>query len=186
MLTQQDIDIFQTLSEQEFDNFKSRFSYQKFKKGQTLFKENDKVNEIYYIKKGLLKLSYIDSDAKESILSFAFEKWWETDMDAFSNQIPTNLRLKALEDTEVYSLPYEDYIYLSNHQDLTKYFLQKSINGHISTQKRILSLLTQNPLHKYEKFIKSYPHLTQRISKATLALYLGVSREVLSRIYKNK
>jgi len=183
-LQQKDIDLFDNLTEQEFIEIRSLFVYERFNKGDFIVQENQMVGKVYFIYSGLVKLSFLDRDINEHILSFAFENWWETDFSAFYNQNKSRLTLQCVEDTETFSLDYQHYLKILENHGISKYFLDKSIRGHIASQKRILTLLTANPKEKYEEFLKLYPSLVQRIPKSMLALYLGVSRETLSRLYK--
>lgn len=184
-ISKEEIDIFNLLSDDEFDAIKKFFKAENYSKNDFIIRENQNVQQVYFIRSGLVKLSYFDDDVKEYILSFAFEDWWETDFMAFYNETKSTFSLQCLEDTEVYSIERDNYLEISEkHPKIALYFLDKSIKGHIANQKRILSLLTLNPKDKYEQFIKSYPALIQRIPKSILAQYLGLSRETLSRLYK--
>jgi CRP-like cAMP-binding protein len=174
----------ENLTDFDFLEIKALFHYKKYKKGAIIIAGNDKVNRLYFIRSGLVKLSYFDDDHKEFILSFAYENWWETDFPAFYNQTKSTLTLQCIEDTEVYSLSYDDYLTILDKYHLSNYFLNKSIKGHIANQNRILSLLKHKPREKYEHFQQLYPSLLQRIPKSVLCLYLGISRETLSRLYK--
>ncbi|WP_130736679.1 Crp/Fnr family transcriptional regulator [Flavobacterium sp. J27] len=180
------IGIFENLTDEENIKLSTVFKHQKYKKGDFIISENDMVQDVYFIHLGLVKLSHFDSNAKEFILSFAFENWWETDFSAFYNKTKATLMLQCLEDTEVYSLSYDSYLSILSKYHLANYFLEKSIKGHIASQKRILSLLKSTPKEKYEQFLKLYPTLANRIPKSVIAIYLGVSRETLSRLYKRK
>lgn len=184
-LQKDDIDLFKNLTDAEFFELKSMFHYQKFKKGDFLIKENNTVKYVFFIYSGLVKLSFFDDDNKESILSFAFENWWETDFSAFYNKAKSSLTLQCLEDTETFGLSFDDYFRILNKYNLSNYFLDKSIKGHIASQNRIISLLKHKPKERYEQFLQLYPSLLQRIPKSVLSLYLGVSRETLSRLYKS-
>jgi len=177
------VDLFDNLTDKESVALKNIFQYKKYNKGDFIIKENDAVPNIYFISSGLVKLSYFNSDTKEFILSFAFENWWETDFSAFYNQTKATLTLQCLEDTETYALSYDHYLSILEKYNLSNYFLDKSIRGHIANQKRILSLLTSSPKERYDNFLLLYPTLVQRIPKSILSLYLGVSRETLSRFY---
>lgn len=163
----------------------NRLRYKKYRKRDFIIQENESVQYVYFIKSGLVKLSYVDHAAKEYIVSFAFEEWWETDFSAFYNQSKATLTLQCLEDTEVYGLSYEDYLHMLEEPASSNYFLDKSIKGHIANQRRILSLLTLSPKDRYEQFLALYPSLVERVPKSVLSLYLGVSRETLSRLYKS-
>lgn len=185
-LKKSDIDLFENISDSEFVVLKSLFHYKKYRKGDFIITENDKVDHIYFIRSGLVKLSYFDDDSKEFILSFAYENWWETDFPAFYNQTKSTLTLQCIENTETYRLSFNDFIMMLDRFNLSKYFLEKSIKSTIANQTRILSLLKHKPREQYEQFQQLYPLLLQRIPKSVLCLYLGISRETLSRLYKSR
>lgn len=171
------------LSESELEKACSFFSEEHFKKREMIINENDQVEHVYFIISGLLKLFYTDVEAKEHIISFSMEDWWETDYMAFYTKTKAAQSLQCLEDTVVLKLSFDGYYQLLNDvPKMTDFFLKKAVGGHISSQRRILSLMTMNAKERYEQFIKFYPVLIQRIPKTVLALYLGVSRETLSRL----
>lgn len=171
------------LTDEEFSLVESCFHHKKFLKKEFVIRENDLVKEVYFIVSGLMKLFVNDPEAREHIISFSMEDWWETDYMAFYTQSKATQFLQCLEETEVLSLSFNDYEKLcSQVPKMEHFFLKKAVGGHISSQRRILSLMTMNAKERYEQFIKLYPSLIQRIPKTVLALYLGVSRETLSRL----
>ncbi|UFH33255.1 Crp/Fnr family transcriptional regulator [Chryseobacterium sp. C-71] len=173
-----------SLTDEEFSVVELFFEEQHFKKREMIIKENDQVDHVYFIVSGLLKLFYTDAEAKEHIISFSMEDWWESDYAAFYTQNKATQSLQCLEDTSVLKLSFNDYQQLLTEvPKMTDFFLKKAIGGHISNQRRILSLMTMNAKEKYEQFLKFYPTLIQRVPKTVLAAYLGVSRETLSRLY---
>ncbi len=168
----------------ELEKTCSHFHEEHFKKSEILIHENDQVNYVYFIVSGLLKLFYTDRDAKEHIISFSMEDWWETDYLAFYSQSKATQSLQCLEDTVVLKLSFDNYQkLLTEVPSMTDFFLKKAIGGHISNQRRILSLMNMNARERYEQFLKYYPSLVRRIPKTVLAAYLGLSRETLSRLY---
>jgi CRP-like cAMP-binding protein len=64
------------------------------------------------------------------------------------------------------------------------FLLVKSNKGYISLQKRLQMMIMGSAKDRYEHFIRNYPDLYDRIPKALIASYLGVSRETLSRLYQ--
>lgn len=173
-----------SLSEDEFSNVALFFEEKRFKKREIIIRENDPVNHVYFIVSGLLKLFYTDAEAKEHIVSFAMEDWWESDYAAFYTQSRATQSLQCLEDTVVLALSFDGYQkLLTEVPKMTGFFLKKAIGGHISNQRRILSLMTMSAKERYEQFLHYYPALMQRLPKTALSAYLGVSRETLSRLY---
>lgn len=56
--------------------------------------------------------------------------------------------------------------------------------GYISLKKRLQIMIMVSAKNKFENFIQQYTHLYNRIPKANIASYLGVSRETLTRLYR--
>lgn len=172
------------LSEIELEKSCSFFTEQYFKKREMIINENDQVEHVYFIISGLLKLFYTDREAKQHIISFSMEDWWESDYAAFYSQSKATQSLQCLEDTTVLKLSFDGYQQLLTEvPKMTDFFLKKAVGGHISNQRRILSLMTMSAKERYEQFLKFYPALIQRVPKSVLAAYLGVSRETLSRLH---
>ncbi|MFD1257043.1 Crp/Fnr family transcriptional regulator [Mucilaginibacter terrae] len=172
------------LTDDEFALVNLNFITKKYKKHQFLIQPGEDVNYHHFIISGLLKLVYTDDTAKQHIVSFAMEDWWESDFLAFYTQTKATLSLECLEDTEVLCLSLPNYRKLCNElQKMEKFFLEKATFGFLAAQRRIISSLTSNSKERYEQLIQQYPSLVQRVPKSLLASYLGVSRETLSRLY---
>lgn len=171
-----------SLSDDEYAFVSSHFTAKKFKKHQFLIQEGEPVKHHFFVLSGLLKLMYTDNTAKQHIVSFAMEDWWESDFYAYFTQTEATMSLICMEDTEVLCLSLKDYRSLcSNLQKMEKFFLEKANFGFLGAQRRIISWLTSNAKERYQQLLKQYPSLIQRVPKSQLAAYLGVSRETLSR-----
>lgn len=172
------------LTDEEAALIVSHFVLKNFRKSQFIIEEGDNVDNVYFLLSGLVKLVYEDQDAKKHIVSFAMEDWWETDFQAFYTQSKASLSLECIEDTIAYSLSLKNFEKLCNDlQKMERFFLRKSIAGHIGSQTRILSFLTSNARERYEQLLLKNSSLLQRVPKSALASYLGVSRETLSRLF---
>ncbi|MGV4413758.1 Crp/Fnr family transcriptional regulator [Chryseobacterium sp. T1] len=161
----------------------SYFSLQKFRKRQFVIQENQNVEYVYFVKKGLLKSSFIDDLGKEHILQFASENWWISDFAAFYKQEKSTLSVECIEDSELLGITFENLDKLCNEiPKMERFFRLKSNYGYVALQKRILSLLSDSAKIRYESFCTMYPNIIQRIPKQLIANYLGLSRETLSRL----
>lgn len=171
------------LTDEEFAFVHSHFTVKSLRKKEFLFQTGEGVRYSYFVVSGLLTLIYHDDSAKQHVVSFAMEDWWESDFEAYFTRTKAGMSLQCLEDTEVYCLTLENYQKLcAGLQKMEHFFLQKANGGHIGSQRRILSFLTSNAKQRYEQLLQRYPALLQRVPKTLLASYLGVSRETLSRL----
>ncbi|WP_153798085.1 Crp/Fnr family transcriptional regulator [Foetidibacter luteolus] len=171
------------LTDDEFAFVSSHFTLKHFKKHQFLVQEGELVPYNYYIVSGLTKLVYTDDAAKQHILAFAMEDWWDNDFQAYYTRTKATLSLECLEDTIALCLSLDGYHALrTGLPKIEHFFLEKVTRGFLAAQRRILSLLTTNVQERYKQLISQNPALLQRVSKTQLAAYLGVSREALSRI----
>jgi CRP-like cAMP-binding protein len=120
-------------------------------------------------------------------LQFALEDWWITDYQAYFSQTEATIAIDCIEDCEVLSLSLHkrEKICAELHK-MEHFFRKKSNGGYVALQRRILSLLNSSAKERYESLLKQSPKLFQRVPKALIASYLGVSRETLSRFNSSK
>lgn len=172
------------LTDEEFAHIRTFFAAKRVRKNQYLVHEGDNVKYEYLVVSGIYKVFYIGEDGKEHILQFAQEDWWMTDYMAYFRQRPATMFVECLEAGEVLCLTLEGREQLA--KDLHKmehFFRMKLTNGYMAMLQRITLLLSSTPQQRYEEFSRLYPNLMQRIPKKTIAEFLGVSRETLSRLY---
>lgn len=174
-----------SLTDTEYDYIYSLFETKKIEKKGFLVKKGQKVDNVYWVIKGILKASYLDQNGKHHILQFAMEDWWITDYQAFVNGTKASIDVICIEPSEVLSLSLSNREKIcSESHKMANFFRIKSNSSSISLQARILKLLSSNSKERYDEFISKYPLLIQKLPKNLIASYLGVSRETLSRLNK--
>ena len=179
------IEKFIRLSDQEFDEIVDYFKIKRLKKHQVLIRVGDAVKHTYWVQKGLLISTHIDQKGKEHIIQFAIENCWITDQQAFYNQTKAIFTITAEENSELLSLSYVNREKLCSNMHKAEHFFRKKANDSFAKQqKRMLTYLTADAQQRYELLLEEYPQLIQRLPKKTLAAYLGVSRETMSRFKK--
>jgi len=171
------------LSDEEFAQVLGHFQTRNFKKHQIVLAEGDRARHDYFVIKGLMRVSRTDANGREHILQFGMENGWVTDADAFHHQRKSTVTIDCLEPTQALSITLEGKDRL--FRELPKvqtFFYHKSTKDQIALQKRILCFLSGNAKERYHNLITQYPGLVQRVPKAMIAAYLGVTRETLSRL----
>jgi CRP/FNR family transcriptional regulator, cyclic AMP receptor protein len=176
-------EIISTLAEEEFEYILGHYIPLKRKKHQFIVQAGDYVQNDHFVVKGCLKAYLIDEDGKEHIIQFAMENWWITDYYAYINKTKATFFIECIEDCELLAISKENKDKLCAEMHKIEHFSHKKTQqGYLALQKRILSLLRNSAQERYAQLLEQYPQLSQRVPKKMIASYLGVSREILSRL----
>jgi CRP-like cAMP-binding protein len=174
-----------SFTNEEANLFLSFFKPKTLKKKEFLLKEGEICKFEGFITKGLFKVFHFDDKGFEQILNFPMEDWWITDIDSFTNQIPSQYFIQALEYSEILVIDKKDkerlYEELHKVEKLFRIMSQKRL---ISLQRRISENLKKNSEQRYLDFLEKYPQLSQRVTNLQIASYIGISHELVSKIRK--
>ena len=181
-LLRQQIEKIVPLSDTEFDQILSYFSYKKFKKHQFVLQEGQSAVYDYFILSGCLKSYSTDKNGKDHIIQFGLPDWWITDYQAYYFQNKATICIDCIEASELLCLSYENREKLCREMQKMEHFFRKKTNRrNVALQQRILSLLSSSAKERYDQLFQQYPELFQKVPKQLIAAYLGVTRETLSR-----
>lgn len=178
---------FVSLTDEEFNYVCSFFRHAKFNRYSILIHSGEFVAHEYFIVSGLVKTFLNDDKGKEHILQFAMEAWWVSDYQALNTQERSSFNIQCIEDVEAFYLSVADKNKLcSEMHKMEHFFRMKTTSGFLSLQKRVMALMKNDALSRYNQLYEQYPGLFQRVTKSMIAAYLGVSRETLSRLNLQK
>lgn len=173
------------LSASDLEQFCSLFTQRNIKRKDFLLREGEVCKFEGFVIKGLLRVYHTDADGFDTVLYFAVENWWITDIDSFTTQKPSQLYIKALEDSELLliSKTDKDFAY-ENIPAVEKLFRIMTQKTHIALQRRMIDNLGKTADRRYIDFTEKYPELSQRLTNLQIAAYLGISHEFVSKIRK--
>jgi len=175
------------LDKSEEDYFISLLNHVDVTKKKILLKEGDACPVISYVNSGVLRAYYLDQDNNESIIMFALDDWWVTDMHAFVMEQPALLTIDALEDSTLLQLSKKDldqlYVKVPKFERFFRILMQ---NSYVREQLRVVQNLSLPAEKRYELFQKKYPKVMQRVPLKYIASYLGITPEFLSVIRKKQ
>ena len=143
------------------------------KKGEILQRKGELNSKVYKVHSGLLRSYSIDEQGKEHIFLFAPEDWIIADNSA--KDVPSELYIDALEDTECEAINRDEDLVLEPLKLLKRMAV---------LQNRVIMLMSASAIERYNHFLKTYPHIVQRVSQKMIASYLGITPEALSRVKK--
>lgn len=173
------------IDEDQIELLKSFFIHKKLGRKEYLLKEGDICGNLAFVNKGILKSYILDDKGNERINLFAFEGWWISDFNSFLNEEKAFLNIDAVEDSELLLLSRKNYEELTlKIPVMDRYFRILYQNSLVTKDYRLVISHNFTAEEKYLQLVESHPDITQKLSHALIASYLGLSQETVSRIRK--
>ncbi|MNK14551.1 Cyclic nucleotide-binding domain protein [compost metagenome] len=158
------------------------FKEKKYRKGDYFLREGDVCRYVGFIISGVMQY-YINNDGEEKTYGFGKEMDFVCNNESFIPQKPSRQLIQALEDCTLLVISYNDlqmfYSEIKNGERFGRIVIEQVF---VQTLQGLNSFYTDSPEIRYEKFIKEYPELVQRIPQYYIASYVGVKPQSLSRI----
>ncbi|RKR11972.1 CRP-like cAMP-binding protein [Flavobacterium sp. 90] len=175
----------QILPQKELEQLEDLITFRTLKKGELLLKENQICNEIYFIKKGILRSYFFNHQGDEITNCFAFENEFMASFSSFITQNVAEENIQALAETELQVLSRESLEKLYNSgihwQEIGRKLTEME---YVTLQKRMISFQKLSGTQRYEELYQNHQKYLQLIPLQHLASYLGVTPRHLSRIRK--
>jgi CRP/FNR family transcriptional regulator, anaerobic regulatory protein len=171
-------------SDDEFDFLVSKTEVVLLRKGEYFLKEGQVSNHMAFIEKGLA-MYYKIVDGTEIPFDFAIEDQWLAYLKSFTNRTPSDMNIKVLEDTTLFTLEAGKMQELMTRHPkflaLRSYNVEKSL---ADVAQHGANLATLDAKQRYYQLMKDKPYLINRVPQYYLAAYLGIKPQSLSRIRK--
>jgi CRP-like cAMP-binding protein len=157
-----------------------------YSKGENILKHGQICNQIVFVELGYLRTFFL-KDGNEINTQFTFEGQFATNLKSLRSATSADTTIQAGEATTVYAFDKEKLLALYQVSPEIESFGRKLLEQLLITQEEHSSLFKlYSPAERYHHIETHQPAILQRISLSQLASYLGVARETLSRIRKNK
>lgn len=178
---------FSTISDDDLLMFNSILEFKHFPKKSIIFKAGEVSNYMAFIIKGIGKAYVYDQQKNEFVIYFPKEEWWITDLKSFYNREPASIQFEAIEDCDIICIPHDKLINLLGKKLIFESAAHNIMNHYtILCQERLIDMITLSAKERYEKFALRFPDIIQRVPQKSIASYIGVTPEFLSKIRSMK
>lgn len=175
------------ITQLDLDEICSKFKATSVKKGDFLLRQGRVCKFEGFVNEGCFRVFTIDQKGNENTLYFAVKGWWLMDVDSFMNQIPSELNIQALEDSNILSIQKNEKESLYNKLPIVeKLFRIMSQKALIAWQKRLIQNHCLTAKERYCHFIEKYPTIVSKLTDRQVSSYLGITHEFLSKIKRSK
>ena len=182
------------ITEEEWRFVCSKFKPKSCQKRETVHYAGDIFDEIWYIKSGLARSYFIDNNGKDFTWQLYFNdesmsrlNLFMDDSVSYYEQSGSLLSFEILKDAtfEVISMADMDAIFDMNAkwQQLGRMMIHDT--WYASTYKRVLSLMSESAEEQYERLLREYPTIFEKVKSYHIASYLGIAPQTLSKLRKN-
>ncbi|MEY5047877.1 MAG: hypothetical protein RLZZ175_1236 [Bacteroidota bacterium] len=173
------------VSDAEVQHFTQMLTLKNVKKNEVLSLPDTISNEIFFIKKGIVRVKIIDKEGTEHTIHFAMENQFIADYSSFIQKVPSFYTLQTLEDTELLVLP----------RAAVEWGFQNMLEGqklgrliaeyyYIYQDQRIKNTYALTPKQRYDSISQVFPNIHNRAPQHMIASYLGITPVHLSRLKK--
>lgn len=172
-----------TLDEEEIAFFVSLLEPRILKKKTLYLRAGEICRYSAFVLDGALKSYTIDAEGKEHILSFATRDWWISDLYSLLSQKPAILYIETIADAEVLMLSRENQQLLYEKVPKFERFFRILVeNSLVASQQRVIDNLSSTAEERYLRLLEKYPSLPSSVPQHSIASYLGITPEFLSKI----
>ena len=179
------IDKVVSVPEDEWAQFVPHLSFRTFDKNSFLVSAGEVVLNFYFILNGLVRFFYSTEDGKEFNKHFAMENGFAGSFHSLVRRAPCGFYIQALEKTETIVLP--NHIlnaFYDRHPCWERIGRKMAEQLLLIKEAREKELLLDSLDVRYQRFMKEFPGLSDRIPQYHVASFLGVTDVALSRIRK--
>ena len=174
-----------SLTREEEHEISRRFYITSLKKNEFAIEAGEYCEKIFFIKKGTLRIYYLDEKGEEITCFFAQENQFLSSYSSFLTHTPTKENIQAIEDCTLICINRKDLEAISNRVPKFHEFRRiMAENLFIAMERRVAMLQSQSAQEAYESLIKETPTLLHNIPQQYLASFLGITPQHLSRIRK--
>lgn len=159
------------------------FQPRSLRKGEVFVPIGKVCSEAAFIVHGSLKTHYLNAEGEEVVSCFCAEGCMTTAYRSFVQQVPTELGLVAIEDTELLVIGHDDFQSLLAKSPIWKELALRLLEREYLKMEQYASVLNnEGAKEKYLRLLHETPKVLHTATVAEIASYLGVTRRTLSRI----
>ena len=172
------------LNKAEIEAFTGKLVEVKMKRKDYIVKAGQVCRNLYFLKEGAVRAFYL-KEGKEIVTWFVFDGEVLAPFYSFTTQQPGIEYVQLIEDSAMYAISYEDLEVLYAKYHRLEHFGRKITEQYYrKLEDRMMSLQLLTAKQRYQQLVEETPQALQRVPLGSIASYLGISQETLSRVRK--
>lgn len=176
-----------SISENDFEIIKNHFIHKRLRKRQYFLQEGDVCKYYGFILSGAMRQYTVKDNGTEYIVQLFTENWWVGDRESYTTSVPSLYNIDAWEDTELLLISRTNVLELIQICPAFAEMVRiMDDRNSVANLKRLTSSISAGAEKRYSDFIAAYPDFLKRFPQHIIASYLGISKDTLSRIKRQR
>lgn len=161
----------------------SSFKHIKAKRNQHLLQQGDVCKYVYFIAKGCLQVYVYDKDFNETTRDIIIEDNWCSELLSFGSGKPALENIRTVETCELFAIDRPTFQKLMETvPQFDKVYKQILEASYANSVYRINTFVSLTALDRIKWLMEYRPMLMTRLSSKLIASYLGINKDVFSRL----
>jgi CRP-like cAMP-binding protein len=170
----------------DLDNLDTVLSYFKtlhIDRNQYLVQQGQVCKQVYFIAKGCLHVFVYDNDMNETTRDIVTEGTWCSELLSFGSGNPATENIRTVEPSELLAIDKQGFQkMMETVPQFDKVYKQILEASYANSVYRINSFVALSALDRIKWLMEFRPKLMTRVSSKLIASYLGINKDVFSRL----
>jgi CRP-like cAMP-binding protein len=165
------------------DNVLSHFKPLQVDKNTFLVQEGQVCQQVYFIAKGCLQVFVYDNEMNETTRDIVIEGTWCSELLSFGSGNPAAENIRTVEPCELLAIDRQGFQkMMGTVPQFDKVYKQILETSYANSVYRINTFVALSALDRIKWLMDFRPKLMTRVSSKLIASYLGINKDVFSRL----
>lgn len=168
---------------ENLDKVLSNFKHITTKRNQQLLQQGEICKYVYFVAKGCLQVYVYDKDLNETTRDIIVEDNWCSELLSFGSGKPATENIRTVEPCELFAIDRQSFqMMMETVPQFDKVYKQILEASYANSVYRINTFVSLTALDRIKWLMEYRPTLMSRISSKLIASYLGIHKDVYSRL----
>jgi CRP-like cAMP-binding protein len=161
----------------------SKFKHIETKRNEQLLTQGEVCKYVYFIAKGCLQVYVYDKDMNETTRDIIVEDNWCSELMSFGSGKPATENIRAIEPSHLLAIDQQGFQQMvETVPQFDKVYRQILEASYANSVYRINTFVSLSALERIQWLMQHRPTLMSRLSSKLIASYLGINKDVFSRL----
>jgi len=161
----------------------SYFKPLQLERNNFLIREGEVCQHVYFIAKGCLQVFTYDQDMNETTRDIVTEGTWCSELVSFGSGKPASENIRTVEPSELLTIDRQSFQkMMETVPQFDKVYKQILETSYANSVYRINTFVSLSALDRIKWLMEFRPRLMTRVSSKLIASYLGINKDVYSRL----